>query len=42
MVRRTKEEAEITRRHIIAAARRVFLAWGVGRTTLRELPPRRG
>jgi hypothetical protein len=28
MVRKTKEEAEITRRHIIEAARRVFLAWG--------------
>ena len=37
MVRKTKEEADITRRHIIAAARRVFLACGVGRTTLERI-----
>lgn len=37
MVRRTKEEADVTRRHIIAAARRVFLECGVGRTTLERI-----
>ena len=42
MVRKTKEEAEITRRHIIAAARRVFLAWGVGRTTLERIAAEAG
>jgi TetR/AcrR family transcriptional regulator, acrAB operon repressor len=37
MVRRTKEDAEITRRHIIDAARRVFLECGVSRTTLEKI-----
>jgi len=37
MVRKTKEEAEVTRRHIIEAARRVFLECGVGRTSLEKI-----
>jgi TetR/AcrR family acrAB operon transcriptional repressor len=37
MVRKTKEEAEVTRRHIIDAARRVFLECGVGRTSLEKI-----
>ena len=34
MVRKTKEDAELTRQRIIDAAREVFLARGVSRTTL--------
>lgn len=37
MVRKTKEEAELTRRHILDAARRVFLEYGVARTTLERV-----
>lgn len=37
MVRKTKEEAEATRRLIIDAARRVFLECGVGRTSLEKI-----
>lgn len=37
MVRKTKEEAEGTRRHIIEAARRIFLECGVGRTSLEKI-----
>lgn len=37
MVRKTKEDAEITRRHLIDAARRVFLECGVSRTTLEKI-----
>jgi TetR/AcrR family acrAB operon transcriptional repressor len=37
MVRKTKEEAELTRRHILDAARRVFLECGVARTTLEKV-----
>ncbi|WP_079435156.1 TetR family transcriptional regulator [Zoogloea sp. LCSB751] len=37
MVRNTKEEAELTRRHILDAARRVFLECGVARTTLERV-----
>ncbi|MDD3352046.1 TetR family transcriptional regulator [Zoogloea sp.] len=37
MVRRTKEDAEVTRRHIIDAARRVFLECGVSHTTLEKI-----
>ena len=34
MVRKTKAEADVTRSHIIDAARRVFHDCGVSRTTL--------
>lgn len=37
MVRKTKEEADLTRRHIIDAARRVFLECGVSHTTLEKI-----
>jgi TetR/AcrR family acrAB operon transcriptional repressor len=37
MVRKTKEEAEITRLHIIDAARRVFLECGVSHTSLEKI-----
>ena len=37
MVRRTKEDAEVTRRQIVEAARRVFLECGVGRTSLEKV-----
>jgi TetR/AcrR family acrAB operon transcriptional repressor len=37
MVRKTKEEAEATRRQIIEAARRVFLECGVGSTSLEKI-----
>lgn len=37
MVRKTKEEAEITRLHIIDAARRVFLQCGVSHTSLEKI-----
>lgn len=37
MVRKTKEDAELTRQKIIAAARAVFLARGVSRSTLEHI-----
>lgn len=37
MVRKTKEDAELTRQGIIDAARRVFLARGVSRSTLEHI-----
>ncbi len=37
MVRKTKEEAGVTRCHIIEAARRVFHECGVGRTSLEKI-----
>jgi TetR/AcrR family acrAB operon transcriptional repressor len=37
MVRKTKEDAELTRRRIIDAARGVFLARGVSRSTLEHI-----
>lgn len=37
MVRKTKEDAELTRRRIIAAARSVFLARGVSKSTLEHI-----
>jgi TetR/AcrR family acrAB operon transcriptional repressor len=37
MVRKTKEEADLTRRQIIDAARRVFLEFGVSHTTLEKI-----
>lgn len=37
MVRKTKEDAEITCRHLIDAARRVFLECGVSRSTLEKV-----
>ncbi len=37
MVRKTKEDAELTRRRIIEAARAVFLARGVSRSTLEHI-----
>ena len=37
MVRKTKEDAELTRRRIIDAARAVFLARGVSRSTLEHI-----
>lgn len=42
MVRRTKEEAEQTRRQILAAARRAFLARGVSSTTLEHIAQEAG
>ena len=37
MVRKTKEDAELTRQRIIDAARTVFLARGVSRSTLEHI-----
>lgn len=37
MVRKTKEDAEITRQRIINAAREVFLIKGVSRTSLEQI-----
>jgi TetR/AcrR family transcriptional regulator, acrAB operon repressor len=37
MVRKTKEDAEITKQRIIAAARNVFLSRGVSRSTLEHI-----
>lgn len=37
MVRKTKEDAELTRQRIIDAAREVFLARGVSRSTLEHI-----
>ena len=39
MVRKTKEDAELTRQKIIDAARAVFLARGVSRSTLEHIAP---
>ena len=37
MVRKTKENAELTRQRLIQAARQVFLARGVSRTTMEHI-----
>ncbi|KIO50204.1 TetR family transcriptional regulator [Nitrosospira sp. NpAV] len=37
MVRKTKENAELTRQHLIQAAREVFLTRGVSRTTMEHI-----
>ena len=37
MVRQTKENAELTRQRIIDAARQVFLARGVSRTSMEQI-----
>jgi TetR/AcrR family acrAB operon transcriptional repressor len=42
MVRKTKEEAQLTRQHIIDAAREVFLTRGVNRTTLQDIARQAG
>lgn len=42
MVRKTKEEAQLTRQHIIDAAREVFLKRGVNRTTLQDIAKQAG
>ena len=42
MVRKTKEEAEITRLPITDAARRVFLECGVSHTSLEKIPAAAG
>jgi TetR/AcrR family transcriptional regulator, acrAB operon repressor len=42
MVRKTKQDAEITRQRIIDAAREVFLARGVSRTTLEHIAAQAG
>lgn len=42
MVRKTKEDAEITRQHIINAAREVFLSKGVSKTSLEQIAARAG
>ncbi|TFZ32993.1 TetR family transcriptional regulator, partial [Pseudomonas syringae] len=42
MVRRTKEEAQITRSQILEAAGQAFYERGVARTTLAETAPRAG
>lgn len=42
MVRKTKEEAEQTRKDIVAAARRVFHRCGVGRSTLEKIAKEAG
>jgi TetR/AcrR family transcriptional regulator, acrAB operon repressor len=42
MVRRTKEDANITRQHIISAAREVFLTKGVSKTSLEQIAARAG
>ncbi len=42
MVRKTKEDAEITRKQIINAAREVFLSKGVSKTTLEQIATRAG
>ncbi len=42
MVRKTKEDAEITRQQIINAARMVFLSKGVSKTTLEQIATRAG
>lgn len=42
MVRKTKEEAQLTRQQIIDAAREVFLTNGVSRTTLQDIAKQAG
>ncbi len=42
MVRKTKEEAQLTRQQIIDAAREVFLKRGVNRTTLQDIAKQAG
>lgn len=42
MVRKTKEEAQLTRQQIIDAAREVFLKRGVNRTTLQDIAKEAG
>lgn len=42
MVRKTKEDAKITRQHIIDAAREVFLTNGVSRTSLEHIAKQAG
>ena len=42
MVRKTKEDAELTRQRIIEAAREVFLARGVSRSTLEHIAAQAG
>ncbi|HYE75148.1 MAG TPA: TetR family transcriptional regulator [Blastocatellia bacterium] len=42
MVRKTKEEANLTRQQIIDAAREVFLTHGVSRTTLQDIAKQAG
>ena len=42
MARKTKENAELTRQRLIDAARRVFLARGVSRTTMEHIAAQAG
>jgi len=42
MVRKTKEEAQLTRQQIIDAAREVFLTRGVNRTTMQDIARQAG
>ena len=42
MVRKTKENAELTRQRLIQAARQVFLARGVSRTTMEHIATQAG
>lgn len=42
MVRKTKEDAELTRQNIILAAREVFLVRGVSRTTMEHIASQAG
>lgn len=42
MVRKTKDEAQLTRQHIIDAAREVFLTRGVNRATLQDIAKQAG
>ena len=42
MVRKTKEDAEVTRQHIIDAAREVFFARGVSRTPMETIAEKAG
>lgn len=42
MVRKTKEDAELTRQRLIEAARQVFLARGVSRTTMEHIATQAG
>lgn len=42
MARKTKEDAELTRLHIIDAAREMFLARGVSRTTMEHIAAQAG
>lgn len=37
MIRKTKEDAELTRQHIIDAAREIFLVRGISRTTMAHI-----